>query len=220
MADAKKGLDVGALAREAALSAKRLWPAVALVAYAGFFDKKIHRDWWGTIIISVVALVPILFHRSLGPIARPFLSKIPAKSRGLVVVGIPAALVYITRWRGQQTQGAAIVTVGLPLALGFALTAGRERIDVRLASFYERRNRVLPRALRFVLVLAIPVVLTFAIAQRSLSDIGAIFGGQTKAARPVNQAGGRILITALLSTAIGFVLLNEPPRGHTNSTYD
>jgi hypothetical protein len=220
MGDAKKGLDLGALAREAALSAKRLWPAVALVLYAGYFDKKVHRNWTGTVLICGIALVPILFHRSLGPIARPWLAKIPAKSRGLIVVGIPAALIYITRWRGQQTQGAAIVTVALPLALGFALTAGRERIDERLAPFYERRNRVLPRAARFGLVLAIPVVLTFAIAQRSLSDIGAIFGGQTKASRPVNQAGGRILITALLSTALGFVLLNEPPRGHTNSTYD
>jgi hypothetical protein len=220
MADAKKGLDLGALTREAATSAKRLWPAVALVLYAGYFDKRVHRNWWGTIIVCAVALVPILFHRSLAPIARPYLTKIPAKSRGLIVVGIPAALVYVTRWRGQQTTGAAIVTVALPLALGFALIAGRERIDERLASFYERRNRVLPRAARFGLVLAIPVVLTFAIAQRSLSDIGAIFGGQTKAARPVNQAHGRILITALLSTVIGFVLLNEPSRGHTNSTYD
>jgi hypothetical protein len=218
MGDARRSVDLNALAREAATSARRLWPAVALVLYGGYFDKKVHRNWTGTIIICAVALVPILFHRSLAPLARPWLTKIPAKSRGLVVVGIPAALIYITRWRGQQTQGAAIVTVALPLGLGFIFTAGRQQIDERLASFYEWRNRALPRAIRFVLVLAIPIVLTFAIAQRSLSDIGAMFGGQTKAARPVNQAHGRIVITALLSTIFGFVLLNEPARGHSSPT--
>lgn len=65
------------------------------------------------------------------------------------MVGIRAALIYVTRWRGQQTQGAAIVTVASPLALGFALTAGRRRIDERLSSFYDWRNRVRPRGLRF-----------------------------------------------------------------------
>jgi hypothetical protein len=220
MGDAQRGIDVGKLAREAATSAKRLWPAVALVLYGGYFDKRVHDSWGGTIVVCGLALVPILFHRTLAPIARPLLAKVPKKFRGLTLVGIPAALIYITRWRGTQTQGTAIVTVGLPLALGFVLIAARPRIDERLASFYERRDRVLPRGARFALVLVIPVVLTFAIAQRSLSDIGAFFGGQTKANRPVNQAGTRILITAILSTIFGFVLLNEPQRAHTQSTKD
>src|SRR3990170_2288630 len=124
MGDAQRGIDVG---------------------------KRVHSSWGGTIVVCGLALVPILFHRTLAPIAQPLLTKIPQRFRGLTMVGVPAALIYVTRWRGTQTQGDAIVTVGLPLALGFVLIAARPLIDERLGSFYERRNRVLPRGARFAL---------------------------------------------------------------------
>jgi hypothetical protein len=83
------------------------------------------------------------------------------------------------------------------------------RIDQRLANFYARRNRVLPRALRAVLAVVIPILVSFIVIHGSLKALPVLFGGTTNSSAPASGRTGLFILGTLLSGVAAFLLLRE-----------
>ena len=195
--------------------ARRSWPALALIGYLAYFDFRLKGNALFSLLLAAAAAAPLLLRATLGSRVRNSIGAmsraVPPRYRGLVVAGLPVTLLYLTRWKGTQSSGAALLSVAIPLGAGAFVAANRERLDVTLAPFYRRRNAVLPKAARVPLAIALPIVLSFAVAHGSLADLPAFFGGTTNTfAMPGNRTLA-LLATVALSAACAFLLLNDPP---------
>lgn len=195
------------LAEEAITGARRAWPALALLGYVGLYDSKLHGSS-STLTVFLPMAAAMVFRGRIQPHLKGIVEAVPAAFRGPVLAGIPIAVMYLTRWKGTQSDGAAYLTAGLPLALSFVVSARREQLNAKLAGFYRARNQVLPRPIRLALVFVVPTVLAFGVAHGNLGDIGALFGSQTTTS--ATPTGNGIVISAVLSATIVFLLLNEP----------
>lgn len=200
---------------EALAGLRRFWPALTMIAYLGFFDYRMHGSIIATVLLGGLAALPCLFFRRVQPLVGALQDLIPNRFLWPAIVGLPAAVLYVARWKGTQSDTSALLTAATIGASGFLIANWRSRINRVAAPFYQRRDRVLPRVLRLALVLVLPLLLTFLLVHRDLGDIGAVFGGTTKS--PRSPAAGStelaILVTTVLSASAAFLLLNEPGEG-------
>lgn len=148
--------------------------------------------------------------RVLGPVLQP----IPGWIRGLVLAGLPAAWLFVTRWRGELPRWQALAAVALPLVTAAAMGIARPRLQVTLGPLLTQRDQLLPRWLRVVLAAVIPTVLVFWLVHGSLRDIAALFGAPTRDSALINAPGTavRLVAVSVASTVIAFLLLLDPPR--------
>jgi hypothetical protein len=202
----------GTLLDEALAGCRRFWPALAMVAYLGYFDYRMHGSLISTVLLGGLAAAPMLFWARVRPFLDQLEALIPARFLRPVVVGIPAALLYMARWKGTQDDTSAFLTAVVIGGFGFLVAVYRPRLNALLAPLYRRRNRVLPRPLRLVLVFALPILLTFLIVHRNLGDIGAVLGGKTSSPRSPTAGSSElaIVVATVLSASAAFVLLNDP----------
>jgi hypothetical protein len=196
----------GSLLEEAFAGAARSWPALVMLGYVSLFDSKLHGSS-STMLLALPAAAGFVFRARIAPHLKQLTSAIPTHLRGPVLAGLPMAALYLTRWKGTQSDGAAYLTAGIPLALSFVLASRRQQLDARLAGFYRARNRILPKPVRMASVVVVPTVLAFGVAHGDLNDIGALFGEQTSTSN--TPTGNGILISSMLTAIIVFLLLNE-----------
>jgi hypothetical protein len=72
------------------------------------------------------------------------------------------------------------------------------------------RDGIMPRQLRLLVPPFVAVFLSFAVAQGTLSDFDALFGGTTgKAAVPSTS---KILLATMLTVVVTFLLAREPAK--------
>lgn len=200
------------LGSEAWQRARRLWPVLALIGFLGYFDFKSNGSAATSIVLVALGVIPVLLRSVVTRWFRPLAENlgIPVRFRRPAAVVVPLVVLYFARLKGTQSGGSAFLTMAFVSAFTFLMAARRQQIQAKLGSFYETRDRLLPRVVRVILVVAIPIFLTFLLAHGSLGDIGALFGGETRHSQ--TPGGGRIFITAVLSAGTGFLLLDEPQR--------
>lgn len=209
-----QGLDWNALGNEARAGARRFWPVLSLISYAGYFDWRMNGNIIVTLLLGLLAAAPFVFWRRVQPYFADLQRVLPSRFLWPLLAGIPSALLYFTRWSGTQSDAWALITALAIGGFGFLIATYRQQINEALTPLYEQRNRVLPRPARFVLMFLLPILFTFLIAHRNLGDITALLGAATNSRRtPTGASSGvLILLTVLLSAATSFLLLNEPGR--------
>lgn len=218
-ASAAPSPDLQRLFEEAAAGFRRFWPVIGLIAYAGYFDYKLNGEIFIVLLLGGASSAVFLFQGRVQPFVRGLLKDtVPERYRGILLAGLPAALLYLTRWKGTQDGGAAFLTMAVILGSGFVIASSRSALNAYCRPLFEQRDRLLPKPARLALVFILPVFFTFLIAHQNLGDLPALFGGETTGRRPPTGGSGFLIaVTAFLSSTSVFLLLNEPGR-EGNST--
>lgn len=217
---AARGPDWDNLKVELSAGFRRYWPGIILIGLMALFDYRLKGDAWFTILAGGGASLALLLVGRLKQFLEPVLTLIPQRFVGPALTAGPAALLYLVRWKGTQSDGSALLTCAVIIGFSFAVAANRDKLNERLGPFFEARNRLLPRAVRFILVAVVPVFLTFLLVHRDLSDIGALLGGTTSSPRAPSAGNTELMIvlSAIVSAAVVFLLLNEPPPPRDGSS--
>jgi len=192
------------------LSAGKIF-ALAFVALFCYLDWITHRSAVAVVVIAAGGIAVIVFGREIATKLnlQDEIAKIPARAKPILFAA-PGLLYFMSRGSGTSGAGgpvffASAIAVAAPALFG-------PEIDARLAGFYAARNKAAPRVLRMIAAPILAVLLSFLIIHGSLGDIGALFGGTTKAARTPAGLGGRFFLAALLSASVSFLLLREARR--------
>jgi hypothetical protein len=184
---------------------------VALLAY---FDWISHYQTGVAIAIGAAGSIAIVFREQLidrlG--VRPLLDRLPTWAR-TILPAIPALIFVLARGQGTSNAGGSVILASL---IVMVVTVGfRTQIDAKLAGFYAKRNKILPRFLRGVLVAVAPILVGFVIVHGSLADIPAMWGSVTQHAASPAGRGGHIFVATIVSAAIGYLLMAEPSNDAT-----
>jgi hypothetical protein len=186
------------------------WLALAFVAVFCYLDWITHREAATTVLLGAAVAGVIVYRRApidklnLGPTLESLSPRVKP-----ILAAIPGVAYFLLR--GQGTSGAGgFVFVSMGMVVGVSVLFG-PLLDEKLAGFYASRNRVLPKAIRMVLAIVVPVLVAFLIVHGTLSDLPALFGGSTN--HPSSPAGleSRFLLATTVSAAATWLLLREAP---------
>jgi hypothetical protein len=187
----------------------RSWMPLVYLLIAGYFDYIAHRQWGALLLMGGAAVGAILYRRAIYAFMRPLNQLIPERWFPVLLAGVPGLLYFLTRGSGTLSSSGVLLIVLMLGALIFGLVTRGEAVDKALQPWYEFRDRLLPKVVRLVAPPFLAVFLSFAIAQGTLGDFDAMFGGKTdKAAIPSTS---KILIATLLTVAVTFLLAREKP---------
>ena len=160
------------------------------------------------IIVGGIVVALILFGREIGE--RTGLAEatkqIPPKVRP-VLMALPPTLWFAIR--GEGTSGAGIAMIFASLALVAAVSFFGPQIDAALVGFYAARNRLLPRGLRLVLVIVLPVLISLIIVHGSLEALPVLFQGTTDSPKSAQGQAGTIVFASLMSAVAALLLMRE-----------
>jgi len=188
---------------------------VAYVVLLAWLDWITHRSIVFVIVVGGGLIAAALYRSRIGKAimaaewARPVVEawdKAPPRVRQLLTSLTPLLYFLI---RGQGTSGAGVVVVLAGAMVACAVIFFGKEIDARLASFYQARDKVLARGARMVLAPVLGIVIAFVVVHGSLSDLPALFGGQTSS--PQSPAGlvGSMFLATLLAGVSTVLLLRE-----------
>lgn len=207
------------LVAEARSSLSHQWPLVGMVVLAAYFDWLLKGEAAVALLGLGLGLAPVL----LSSVARPLVAKVGEQVRGvvdippayrrLVAIGLPMALVYLSRWRGTQPMGWAVLTMALPLGTSFLMIRNRGSLERQFAPLFTARDRLLPRKVQLGLMLAAPILIGFALSHGTLLDLPAFFGASTRSRTAVGARLVPIVLGGLLSTIVVFLLAHTPSKG-------
>ncbi|MBI4258927.1 MAG: hypothetical protein HY658_00010 [Actinobacteria bacterium] len=194
--------------KDLARRAKDIWFPLILVGVMGYIDYLAHGQIFFVVIAGVGSILLILFRKEIG--ARMGLGRVfgqfPPWVRP-VLTAIPALLWFVIR--GQGTSGAGLLVMLTTLAMVGGLAILGPQLDGRLRGFYQRRNRVIPRRLRMLLAVLVPILLGFWIVHGTLAALPVLFQGTTSSPAYATDRGGLFVLSTLISGGVAFLLLRE-----------
>jgi hypothetical protein len=183
---------------------------LAFIALFAYLDWITHRSLFATILLAGLAGGAFLYRRTI--VEKLGIQELVAgMSRGwrTVLAALPGLLYFMAR--GSGTSGAGdivLISMIIVVAVGAVFGPG---LDLKLAGYYQARNKLLPRGLRMALAIVAPVLVAFLVIHGSLADLPALFGGTTNhPATPVGR-DERFLLGSLLSAASAWLLLRDVP---------
>jgi len=186
------------------------WLALAFVAVFAYFDWIMHRELATTLILAAAVAGVIVFRPRLIAalnLGDP-LAAIPRRFKP-ILAAIPGVAYFLIR--GQGTSGSGTVVLLSMLAVVAASVLLGSAFDRTLAPYYRVRNRLLPRPLRMVLAIVLPVLVAFLVIHGSLADLPALFGGTTRHRQNPVGRQGQFFVGTLLSAAVAWLLLRDSP---------
>jgi hypothetical protein len=187
----------------------RSWLPLVYLVLAGYFDYISHREWAPLLLMGGAAVGAILYRHAIYAAMRPLNQLIPERWFPVLLAGLPALLYFLSRGSGTLGSSSVLLIALMLGALIFGVVTRGEAVDRALQPWYELRDRLLPRAVRLLAPPFLAVFLSFAIAQGTLGDFDAMFGGTTdKAAIPSTS---KTLIATLLTVVVTFLLAREAP---------
>lgn len=192
--------------------ARGAWFPLLFVLLFAYIDFIAHHNLLVVVLGVVIAVAAILFWPDVA--ARlgldALVGRIPQPVRP-ILFAIPGLAFLLMRGQtGTQTQAAPLVAVVSLMAVT-ALTVLSPAIDPRLSGYYRVRDLV-PRLVRMIATPALAITLGFAIMHGGFADMPTLLSGKTAtaAAAPGPVSPILLVVAALLSTGIGFLLLREP----------
>jgi hypothetical protein len=197
-------IDPGDLKRRA----KEIWFPLVLLGIMGYFDYLAYGNIVAVVLIGGISLGVILFRKEIAAKLNlgQALQGVPRWARQMFVA-VPAMLWFVIR--GQGTSGAGIAVMLLTLAIVAAIGMFGPAIDAKLSGFYAGRNRVLPKPVRMVLAIVLPILVGFWVVHGTLKGLPVLFFGTTSSPAYASDRLGLFLLSTFLSAAIAFLLLRE-----------
>jgi len=188
----------------------RSWLPLVYLVLVGYFDYISHREWVPLLLMGGAAIGAILYRQAIYAFLRPLGQLVPEHWFPVLLAGLPALLYFMTRGSGTLSSSGVLLIAVMLGALIFGVVTRGEAVDRALQPWYELRDRLLPKVVRLVAPPFLAIFLSFAIAQGTLGDFDAMFGGTTdKAAIPSTS---KILIATLLTVVVTFLLAREAPQ--------
>jgi hypothetical protein len=192
--------------------ARDIWFPLVLVGILGYIDYLSHGNLSFVLIGGVVSIAVILFR---GEISKrlglgDLLKGIPKWVRP-VLVALPAMLWFVIRDQG--TSGAGLVVMLTTLAFTAGVGAFGPVIDQRLRGFYAARNQMLPRGLRMLLTVVLPILLGFWIVHGTLAALPVLFQGSTSSPATASGRTGLFFLSTVVSAFVAFLLMREARGG-------
>ena len=185
------------------------WLPLVYLVLVGYFDYISHREWVPLLLMGGAAIGAILFRQTIYAAMRPLSQIIPERWFPVLLAGAPALLYFLSRGSGTLSSSGVLLIALMLGALIFGMVTRGEAVDRALQPWYETRDRLLPKAVRLLAPPFLAIFLSFAIAQGTLGDFDAMFGGTTdKSAIPSTS---KILIATLLTVVVTFLLAREAP---------
>lgn len=189
---------------------KQSWfPLMFLLLFA-WLDWIMHRSILFLLFIGGAAVALVLFRQDIGRVVRARLNVQVHPVASTLLWAAPALLYFLMR--GQGTSGAAIPVILAVCGTLVSTAIFGDRIDAVLSGYYKVRDRILPPVVAAVLVLVLPILISFAVIHGSLSDLPAFFGGSTES--PLSPSGlwFRFFLGTLLATVLTVLLTRRPAR--------
>jgi hypothetical protein len=189
---------------------RRTWMVLPLVGLMGWIDYLTNRQPG----IVVVELLLVVGGIAIGPdIARGFglsaaLDRAPRWVRP-ALLALPAVLWFFFRGQGVSRTGWIVAAVGVGSAAGLAVIG--PQLDRKLAGFYAARNRVLPRLVRTILAVALPVVVSLVVVHGSIKALPVLFQGTTESGAAATGRPLNFILGTVISVAGAFLLMREAP---------
>lgn len=184
------------------------WLPLAYIVMFAWLDWLLHRDIALIILIGTVAIIVTFGWPTIAWRLRIPEHHITRRSRG-VLPALPPLAYFVIRGRG--TSGATGIIASLAmLGVVAILFEFWGHFDTLLTPVYTLRNQFVPRQLRNVLALLLPIILSFLVIHGSLSDLPALIGGRTRAPQSGYDLGLRLFIGMCVSFASAFLLLRRP----------
>ena len=188
----------------------RSWLPIVYLVLVGYFDYISHREWGALLLMGGAAVGAILYRQVIYGFMRPLGQIVPERWFPVLLAGVPGLLYFLTRGSGTLDSSGVLLIALMLGALIFGMVTRGEAVDKTLQPWYELRDRMLPKAVRLLAPPFLAIFLSFAIAQGTLSDFDAMFGGTTdKAAIP---STGKTLIATLFTVVVTFLLAREAPN--------
>ena len=194
---------------------RRSWVPLLFVLLFGWVDWLGHRSLLVIPGVLLAAALILLWPPVAGRLHLDGLwHRLPAWLRPIAVAA-PGLAFLLWRGRTGSLAGTATVVAALSLVSVIALALFGPAIDRRLGGFYRVRN-VVPKVVRLLLAPALAIVLSFVVVHGP-SDLRALAGAAATPATVGTVSSVLIVIAALLSTAVGFLLLREPAAAPAGS---
>ncbi|MBI4260181.1 MAG: zinc ribbon domain-containing protein [Actinobacteria bacterium] len=189
--------------------AKRRWLPLLLVALMGFLDYQTHGSLAFVVPVGLAAVGGVLFggdlSRRLG--LDRVVGRVPSALRPALLAA-PALLWFA--FRGGGPLMTAILVPALGVGIGALVGTAGPGLDASLAGFYRARDRLLPRKLRMVLGIALPILVTTLLVG-GLGGIPAMLGFDTQ----FSSVDGRevlLVLGTVFSAGMAFFFLREAPE--------
>ncbi|MHB8510339.1 MAG: hypothetical protein ACYDGR_17110 [Candidatus Dormibacteria bacterium] len=209
------GNPLAGVSREMAIKrAGSRWFSLVYLGLIGWLDYITHRDLLFLFFALGLTVVLVLFPHEVSDWARKWidlrglLARVPPRWRPVLPVALAGFYFYA---RGAGTSGAGESVLITMLAVAALMVVFGGRVDARLAPFYERRDRLLPRTLRMALTPVIALVLSFGLVHGNLGDFPAFYGGRPTLHRSPAGRSDLVVFAVLLSAAASYLLLRQPP---------
>jgi hypothetical protein len=187
------------------------WVAIVFIAVLSWFDWLMHRQIFVLLLLMVGVAAIVLYRQELAERLGivELLAKLPPWGRALLRAA-PALFYFVVRGSGYSNSTGIVVTTTLILVA--VITFFGRVIDARLARFYDRRNKALPRAARMLIALGLSIITAFTVIHGAISDLPALIGGSTNHPQPPFDIAGRFVVGLVLVSALTALLVRERPQ--------
>jgi len=179
---------------------------LVLVAVILYIDSLTHPAPVLQIVVGLIVLGLVVFGSRLLDLTglRQQAERIPERIRP-ILLALPPAVWFAVREEGTSGSGTAVAVVSLGLVAVISFLG--PEIDRRLAGFYARRDRILPRPARVVLAFAVPLFVALAVIHGSLAALPVLFRGTTSFSASAAGRTGLIVVGTLVSGIAAYLLL-------------
>jgi hypothetical protein len=202
---------VAQLSVELNVRLKRDWVVMVFLGVLAWFDWLMHREFFVLLLLAAGVAAIVLYRKEiaerLGIVE--LLASMPPWGRALLRTS-PALIYFMAR--GSGTSGAGGVVVVTTLALVSLITFFGRVIDARLARYYDRRDRLLPKAGRMLIALGLSIVTAFTVIHGAISDLPALIGGATGSPQSPMNLTGRFILALILVATTTTLLVRERPQ--------
>jgi len=189
---------------------KRSWFPLLFLALFAWLDWIMHRSLYFILQAGGTVAAIVLLRPEIGQLVR---GRFNVRVHPVVTTLLWAApaLIYFY-FRGQGTSSAGIPVIIAVCGTLIVTALFGERIDAALAGYYRVRDRILPPPVAAILVLVVPIVISFAVIHGSLSDLPAFVGGSTESPLSPEGLGFRFFAGTLLATVFTILMTRRPAQ--------
>lgn len=173
-----------------------------------WLDWLMYRNVVATVMFGGIAAALLLFRRDLiGALRMEHVLRTTPLTLRVIGAALPGLAYFLLRGQGESGAGFVVTVTTLACVTGLAVLG--DALDAMLGGWYRLRDRLLSRRVRIGLLVAVPIILGFAVVHGSLIDLPALVGAPTLNPQLSTDIPGRFALAAALSVILTWLLARE-----------